>query len=325
MAATETSEILQAIREMEAEEREEAAELLGPHLPEPEFSRRQFGGILAAVAGGTLSVQAAMAAINEGVMPAQAADGVVSDIDTLQSGDGSVIDAENALSFDHENVSSATTIGNVTFIYYDSSVAGFTITIPASLEVDGMILYFVDTAGSAASNTVDVTSTNWNVDGAGSKTLDSDNSTYILFSHSGEWRSKLIVDALTTGSIGNGGSPISLSDPFETPNATVEFDVWSVPSSGTISDGNKAALNPNADDFSGAILIYEPSSSVFGFLGIDSASSAVNIVAQNGSNITTSEDNDQTTNVYWDSGNSRFEINNEEGGGRRYRIGGFYD
>lgn len=53
---------------------------------------------------------------------------------------------------------------------------------------------------------------------------------------------------------------------------------------------------------------------------LDADNEAVTIISQTASHFGTTEDNDTTTNVYYDSGNTRFELNNEAGAERNYVV-----
>lgn len=193
-----SADLIQQVKALDDEQRAELADLLAPHVS---IGRRSFLG-LAGVAGGAAMVpNAARAATQEAVQPAAAADGVLSDIDTFESGDGTVMTAGNAIQHANEAVSSATTIGNVCYIEVDTSVAGFTVTIPASLEASGLELRFVDAGGSAGTNSYDIDSTNWNIDGSATKTIDTSDTITVLYSAGDRWISNGFIDTVEAGSV----------------------------------------------------------------------------------------------------------------------------
>lgn len=210
MAATETSEILQALKEMDDEERQQAADLLAPHQ---QFTRRQFGGILAAVAGGTLSVQAAMAAVQEGVMPAEAADGVVNDIDTLQSGDGSDITVADALALSDllklNNVSTSSSISTNgrQFIACDVSIASITVTLSSADQALGVPIIVFDASNNAGSNAITIdTEGGETIDGQASIDISIDRGFELLFPDGSDWTTgrnftKIATDQVDTDAI----------------------------------------------------------------------------------------------------------------------------
>lgn len=87
----------------------------------------------------------------------------------------------------------------------------------------------------------------------------------------------------------------------------------------TLSDGDKAALlGGNTPDVVLTVVNVDDNTSALVHLA--GSGNAVNILAQSGSSFGTTEGNDTTTNIYWDSGNSRYEINNEKGGDRTYNV-----
>lgn len=91
-----TDELVRAIKALDDEQKAEVGRLLAPHVPVTMGRRQLLGlGALAAVGGGAGAgvPYAARAAID----PAAAADGVLSDIDTIKSGDGSAITLVNDL------------------------------------------------------------------------------------------------------------------------------------------------------------------------------------------------------------------------------------
>ena len=87
----------------------------------------------------------------------------------------------------------------------------------------------------------------------------------------------------------------------------------------TLADSGKEALNGgnvdnqiisvvNVDDNTGALV------------HLAGGGNAATILAQDGSAFGTTEGSDGTTNIYWDSSNSQYEINNEKGGERTYYV-----
>ena len=87
----------------------------------------------------------------------------------------------------------------------------------------------------------------------------------------------------------------------------------------TLADAGKAALN-DGDGVNKVATIVNTDDNNAAIVHLQGGGNAVTILSQTGSSFGTSEDTDAQTNVYWDSGNSRYEINNEQGGERTYEI-----
>lgn len=199
MAVSETNEILAALREMNEEERREAADLLRPHLRT--VNRRRI-----LQAGGALGVGALFGL---GATETARADAVGTDwgseadpwqkmwTHAIESGDGAdFLTLGDAIQHANEAVSSSTIIGSVCYIEVDTSVASNTVTIPAFLEASGIELRFIDAGGSAGSNSFDVTSTNWNIDGGGTVTVDVSDTAFVLYSAGDRWVSHRFTQRL---------------------------------------------------------------------------------------------------------------------------------
>lgn len=175
----------------------------------------------------------------------------------IQAGDGTAsLGFDDSVAFDHEAVSSATTIGNVTVVEYDSSVSGFTITIPASLEESGVVLRFVDAGDSAGSNNVDVTSTNWNIDGSGTTTIDASSTVFELHADGAEWKSAIFTDSVVAGTsvqtprVDDGSGNTVLANRVASGSVTLSSGTATVDTG--VSESTTAtffvALGPDTDD-----------------------------------------------------------------------------
>lgn len=87
----------------------------------------------------------------------------------------------------------------------------------------------------------------------------------------------------------------------------------------TLSDQGKAGLN-DEDAVNKVATIVNTDDNTSAIVHLQGGGNSVSILAQSGATFGTSEDTDAQTNVYWDSGNSRYELNNENGGERTYEI-----
>jgi len=87
----------------------------------------------------------------------------------------------------------------------------------------------------------------------------------------------------------------------------------------TLSDAGKNALN-DGDAVNKVATIVNKDDNTSAQVHLQGGGNSVAILAQSGSSFGTSEDTDAQTNVYWDSGNSQYELNNEKGGERTYEI-----
>lgn len=219
MAAQSAREIVEAIRELDDDAKAAIGKELAPHIPVT-LGRRQMLGVGAAALLGAGGASGAGAAAQQAVEPAQAADGVVNDIDVLKSGDGSPMTAENAIVHANESVSSATTIGNVMFVYYDSSVGGFTISIPSSLEQKGIVLRFIDETGNAGTNAVTVEAS----DGTTVATIDASDTVFETFHDGGEWLTDRFIPTVDAGAVNIDGNT-ALRNTAESA-ATPGFGSW---------------------------------------------------------------------------------------------------
>jgi len=120
----------------------------------------------------------------------------------LSAGDGAdVLTLGDPIQHANEAVSSATTIGNVLYVEVDTSVGGFTITIPASLEQSGIEIRFVDGGAAASSNSYDVTAANWTIDGSGTVTVDGSDTVLTLYSAGDRFVSSRWVDTVDAETI----------------------------------------------------------------------------------------------------------------------------
>ena len=85
----------------------------------------------------------------------------------------------------------------------------------------------------------------------------------------------------------------------------------------TLADHGKAEIAQ--DSFVGYAFVAS-SSSYAAIYAINGLNATVAEVNDPGTLYSVTEDNDGTTNIYWDAGNARYEINNEEGASRDYYI-----
>lgn len=88
----------------------------------------------------------------------------------------------------------------------------------------------------------------------------------------------------------------------------------------TVSDGGKVALNGGVRTESVVATIINQEDGEAAQVLLDADNTEVNILSQTNATFGTTEGNDTTTNVYYDSGNTRFELNNEKGGERTYDV-----
>jgi len=87
----------------------------------------------------------------------------------------------------------------------------------------------------------------------------------------------------------------------------------------TLADSGKAAISDTAVVGSKAT-IFDTDNNTAATFYLQGAGNAAVEASETGSDYGTTEGNDGTTNVYWDSGNSRYEINNETGGEVTYKV-----
>lgn len=87
----------------------------------------------------------------------------------------------------------------------------------------------------------------------------------------------------------------------------------------TLSDSGKAAL-VDTDKPSGLALIIDTDNNTQAAYFIQGGGNAVSELGETGTAYDTTEGSDGTTNIYYDSTNSRYEINNESGGEVTYEV-----
>jgi len=87
----------------------------------------------------------------------------------------------------------------------------------------------------------------------------------------------------------------------------------------TLGDAEKAGLN-DEDAVNKVVTVVNTDDNTSAVVHLQGGGNSVSILAQSGSTFGTSEDTDAQTNIYWDSGNSRYELNNEKGGERTYEL-----
>lgn len=85
----------------------------------------------------------------------------------------------------------------------------------------------------------------------------------------------------------------------------------------TLADGGKARIAGQA--YTGLAII-SSTSSYSAVYAINGLYGTVTEISNPGAGYTTTEDNDTTTNIYWDVGNVQYEINNEDGVSRDYWV-----
>lgn len=87
----------------------------------------------------------------------------------------------------------------------------------------------------------------------------------------------------------------------------------------SLDDAGKAAIS-TTDVVEGLALVIDETNNTQGAFFLQGAGNAAVEFGETGTAYGTTEDNDGTTNIYWDAGNSRYEINNETGGTVSYRV-----
>lgn len=88
----------------------------------------------------------------------------------------------------------------------------------------------------------------------------------------------------------------------------------------TLSDSGKAEIVSGHRSADLVVTVVNEDDHTAALVYLGGSGDTVSILAQDGSSYGTTEGNDGTTNIYWDSGNTQYEINNEKGGERTYRI-----
>jgi hypothetical protein len=124
------------------------------------------------------------------------------------------------------------------------------------------------------------------------------------------------VGSLNTDEIGNAGSSFSVVDRLSLNGNSLNDDQaeFRMRDLGTVADGGKVALDPDSLGKSNAIILIAAGNGDHALVATRGGNDNVSILAQVGSNWSTTEDNNGTTNVYFDSGNGRYELNDEGGG-----------
>lgn len=87
----------------------------------------------------------------------------------------------------------------------------------------------------------------------------------------------------------------------------------------TLADSGKAGL-VDTDKPSGLALVIDTDNNTQAAFFITGGGNSVSELGETGTDYGTTEDNDGTTNVYYDSTNSRYELNNESGGEVTYEV-----
>lgn len=89
----------------------------------------------------------------------------------------------------------------------------------------------------------------------------------------------------------------------------------------SVTDTDAVALSRDSAA-QGYAMIQDVTNNVSTMVYLGGSTNSVEIIHDSGSgnNFTTTEGNDGTTNVYWDSTNSRYELNNETGGSATYAV-----
>lgn len=87
-----------------------------------------------------------------------------------------------------------------------------------------------------------------------------------------------------------------------------------------LADSGKAQLWGGAATPTGIAIVIDRTNGTVATFELDGANNAVTEIDDPGTTYTTTEDSDTNTNVYHDSGNSRFELNNETGGTVDYSV-----
>jgi hypothetical protein len=117
---------------------------------------------------------------------------------------------------------------------------------------------------------------------------------------------------------GNGHLTLDLAEghTIDNDNGALEVDERA-----SVADAGKVAIS-EVDAALGYALIQDVTNDTSAMVYLGGGANTVEILHDSGSgnNYTTTEDNDGTTNVYWDAGNSRYELNNETGGSVTYAV-----
>lgn len=88
----------------------------------------------------------------------------------------------------------------------------------------------------------------------------------------------------------------------------------------SLADGGKAQLVSHAATPTGFCVVINTITAEIATFELDGSNGTVTEISDPQTSFTTTEDSDTNTNVYHDAGNSRFEINNEEGDTRTYHV-----
>lgn len=87
----------------------------------------------------------------------------------------------------------------------------------------------------------------------------------------------------------------------------------------TLADAGKAAISDTAAVHS-QVTIHDTDNDTSATFYLQGGGNAAVELGETGTDYGTTEDNDGTTNVYWDAGSSRYELNNETGGEVTYEV-----
>ncbi len=86
----------------------------------------------------------------------------------------------------------------------------------------------------------------------------------------------------------------------------------------TLADAGKGQLVAGDANAHALVLIFDQTNTTFAMYLLDGGDNSVSEIHDPSTSYTPTEDNDTTTNIYWDAGNSRYEINNETGAQATY-------
>lgn len=116
----------------------------------------------------------------------------------------------------------------------------------------------------------------------------------------------------TTSTIVHATAPtLTFSDTGDGDTASIR-----VQSETNLADITKVALA----DVNGLVIVINETEGTVGMFEFDTVNNAVVEISDVSTTYTTTEDNDTTVNVYWDAVNARFELNNERGAARTFKI-----
>lgn len=116
----------------------------------------------------------------------------------------------------------------------------------------------------------------------------------------------------TTSTIVHATAPtLTFSDTGDGDTASIR-----VQSETNLADITKVALA----DVNGLVIVINETEGTVGMFEFDTVNNAVVEISDVSTTYTTTEDNDTTVNVYWDAVNARFELNNERGAARTFKV-----